>query len=323
MKDNAPRLGAALAYYTTFSIAPLFIIVIFVASLFLNTSAVRSALFEQVAGLIGPQGASAIQASLSAWAPASQGMIATILAIATLIISATGLFIELQSDLNAIWGVEEKPGKGVLAFVRNRLLSFAMVLVIGFLLLVSLILSTTLAAIAKYLNALVPGLHIVSMVLHDGISFGVITVLFAMIFKILPDVKIAWREVWIGSVITSLLFTLGKFAVGFYLGRSSMVSAYGAAGSVVLILLWVYYSAQILFFGAELTRAYANCCGARLAPKPYAQWVPAYREMLKQEEKVQAATDPQKPGAPGRAQIPADLKEQVESLRARMKERMA
>ena len=321
VRDNAPRLGAALSYYTIFSIAPLFIIVIFVASLFLNASSVRNALFEQVGGMLGRQSAVAIQSSLSAWAPAAQGVIATVLAIATLIASATGLFIELQSDLNTIWGVEEKSGQGLLGFIKNRLLSFAMVVAIGFLLLVSLVLSAALAGFAKYLNALVPGLHILSLGLHAIVSLAVITVLFAMIFKVLPDVKIAWRDVWIGAAMTSLLFTAGKFALGFYLGRSSTVSAYGAAGSVVLILLWVYYSAQILFFGAELTQAYANRYGAHLEPKPNAQWVPAYQLlMMKQDIKSKPKPVKKSPALARQEQLLSELKQEIESLRTRVKQ---
>ena len=273
VKDNAARLGAALSYYTIFALPPLFVIVIFIGSLWLDERAVRSGLLEEVGGLIGKQGSEAIQSALTATNPHTTGLTASILAIGTLILTATGLFIELQSDLNSIWGVEEKPGQGIWGFIKTRLLSFAMVVVIGFLLLVSLIVSAALAAIGKYFTALVPGLNFVWTVVNWIVSFGVITVLFAMIFKVLPDVKIAWRDVWIGAGLTSLLFTAGKTLLGLYLGRNSTVTAYGAAGSLVLILLWVYYSAQILFFGAEFTRAFANRFGVRLVPKPHAQWV--------------------------------------------------
>src|SRR6185437_13336798 len=202
-----------------------------------------------------------------------KGLMASAIAIVTLIITATGLFIELQDALNTVWRVEVKPGRGVWGFVRDRLLSFAMVVGIGFLLLVSLLVSTALAAFSKYVNELMPGLGILPVVMGDVISFLVILVLFALIFKVLPDVKIAWRDVWVGGVVTSLLFTAGKFLLGWYLGRSTTVSAYGGAGSIVLILLWVYYSAQILFFGAEVTKVYANRFGTRLRPVSYARWV--------------------------------------------------
>ena len=178
----------------------------------------------------------------------------------------------MQSDLNTIWGVEAKPGHGIWDFIKNRLLSFAIVVGIGFLLLVSLVVSAALSAAAKYFSALVPGLDVLWMIVNLAVSFGVITLLFAMIFKVLPDVRIAWREVWIGAAGTALLFTAGKFLLGLYLGKNATVSAYGAAGSLVLILLWVYYSAQILFFGAEFTQVYACRFGTRMEPKSHAQW---------------------------------------------------
>src|SRR5437660_1472832 len=271
LKDNVPRLGAALSYYTIFALPPLFVIVIFIGSLLLDEQAVRSGLLEEVGGLIGKQGAQAIQSALGTGNPQTTGLMASIIAIGTLILTATGLFIELQGALNAIWGVEEKPGQGIWGFIKNRLLSFAMVVVIGFLLLVSLVISAVLAAAGKYFTALAPGLDVLWMVFNTVFSLLVIAALFAMIFKVLPDVKIAWRDVWIGAGTTALLFTAGKTLLGIYLGRNSTVTAYGAAGSLVLILLWVYYSAQILFFGAELTQVYANHFGTRLEPKGHAQ----------------------------------------------------
>src|SRR2546430_524152 len=305
VNDNVPRLGAALSYYTVFALSPLFVIVLFIGSLWFNKSSVREALFNQLAGIIGTQGASAIQSVLGGSMPHNHGLLASAIAIITLLLSATGLFIELQSDLNTIWGVEENSGLGVWGFIKNRLLSFAMVVGIGFLLLVSLIVSAALAAFASYIGGIMPGLGTIWMVMHALTSFCVITVLFAMIFKVLPDVKIAWREVWIGAVITALLFTGGKFLLGLYLGRSSTVSAYGAAGSIVLILLWVYYSAQILFFGAELTQAYTRRVGARLEPKNHARWI------SQPEKKPKSIVRP-----PGRKeQLVSELREEVESLR--------
>ncbi len=309
--DNAPRLGAALSYYTVFAISPLFIIVIFIASLWFKKSAVQSALFNELSNLVGHQGAAAIQSALHSAVPQHQGKLASVIAIGTLLLSATGLFLELQGAMNTIWGVEEKAGLGIWGFVKNRLLSFAMVLGIGFLLLVSLVISAALASAADYFSALVPGLGELTLVFNGLFSFVVIAVLFAMIFKVLPDVKIAWRDVWIGAVITALLFTGGKFLLGLYLISNSTVSAYGAAGSLVLILLWVYYSSQILFFGAELTQAYANKFGARLEPKANAQW------RLPQE-----TTHPLKPHiyaaqqmADRKQQLITELRQQVEALR--------
>jgi membrane protein len=229
------------------------------------------------------------------------------------------MFIELQDALNTIWKVETKPGHGIMGFIRIRLMSFAMIVGIAFLLLVSLIISAALAALSRYVNELIPGLGALSLVASDLVSFIVIMVLFALIFKILPDVKIAWRDVWIGAAVTSLLFTLGKFLLGWYLGRSTTISAYGAAGSLVLILLWVYYSAQILFFGAEVTKVYATRFGRKVQPASYARWI-----ALPQSAKVSAdKSAPSKPAPalrekkPDRqAQLVSELREEVESLRS-------
>lgn len=312
--DQAQHLGAALSFYTLFAISPLFIIVVFIASLVFRQESVRTQLFDQVASLVGNRGAQALDAALRTATPKTQGVLASIIAIGTLLLTSTGLFMELQTALNRIWGVVEKSGLGIWGFIKNRLLSFAMVLCIGFLLLVSLIISAALAALDTYIGALVPGLSVLWHVLNAFGSFVVITVLFAMIYKILPDVNISWEDVWVGAAVTALLFTAGKFLLGWYFGHSSTVSAYGAAGSVVLLLLWVYYSAQILFFGAELTQAYANRFGTRLTPKANARW------LMPQE---QVATKPVKhqPRPDRRAELVAELRQQVESLRAEVKRR--
>jgi membrane protein len=273
VKDNAARLGAALSYYTIFALPPLFIIVIFIASLVLDEHAVRSGLLDQVGGLIGKNGTKAIGSALNATNPHTTGLVASIVAVVTLILTATGLFIELQSDLNTIWHVEQKPGQGIWGFIKLRLLSFAMVVGIGFLLLVSLVVSTALAALGQYFTNLAPGLKALWHVVNLLVSFGVITVLFAMILKVLPDVKVPWRDVWLGAGLTSILFTLGKTLLGLYLGKNSTVTAYGAAGSLVLILLWVYYSGQILFLGAEFTKVFATRYGVHPEPKPHARWI--------------------------------------------------
>jgi membrane protein len=276
---------------------------------------VQKQLFSEVGGLVGQKSAEAIQSAMTAQSQGNKGTIASIIAVVMLIITATGLFIELQDALNTIWGVEAKPGQGIWGFIKNRLLSFAMVVGIGFLLLVSLVVSAGLSALSKYISGLVPGMEIVWTITNLAVSFAVITALFAMIYKVLPDVKIAWRDVWFGAAITSLLFTGGKFLLGLYLGRSSMVSAYGAAGSLVLILLWVYYSAQILFFGAEVTQVHANRYGAHIEPGEHARWVtPA-------EPKSKAGSQPKVPAArPERkAELVFALKQEVASLRALVK----
>ena len=316
-KHNAARLGAALSYYTIFAIPPLFVIVIFIASLYFDEGAVRKELFGQVGGLVGAQGAEAIQSALNATNRHAKGLMASALAVGALILTATGLFIELQNALNTIWEVEPKPGLGIWGFIKNRLLSFSVVVGIGFLLLVSLIVSAALSASAKYFSTLVPGLDVLWMIVNFAVSLGVITELFAMILRILPDVKLAWRDVWVGAAFTAALFTIGKFALGLYLGRNQTVSAYGAAGSIILILLWVYYSAQILFFGAALTQVYANRLGVCPEPKAHARCVAPKPG----DKKPAAAHHPPalREGArlsPRKELLLAELRNEVESLRA-------
>jgi membrane protein len=317
--DKAPRLGAALSFYTVFALPPLFMIALFIASLVFNPAAVQSQMFSEVGGLIGKKSADAIESAMAAQYQTDRGTFAGAAAIITLLVTSTGMFIELQDALNTIWKVEPKPGHSLMGFVRNRLMSFAVVVAIAFLLLVSLIISAALAALSRYVNELLPGLGVLSLVASDLVSFIVITVLFALIFKILPDVKIAWRDVWIGGAVTSLLFTLGKFLLGWYLGRSTTISAYGAAGSLVLILLWVYYSAQILFFGAEVTKVYATRFERNVQPASYARWILAPQSVNETEAKL----PPLKPAPALRekksdrqAQLMSELRQEVESLRS-------
>jgi membrane protein len=315
--DKAPSRGAALSYYTIFAMPPLFMIAIFMASLVFDPTSVRTQMFSEVGGVIGKKSAQAIEAAMTAQYQTNKGLFASAIAVVTLIVTTTGLFIELQDALNSFWGVEPKPGRGVMGFVRMRLLSFAMVVGIGFLLLVSLLVSAALAGLSKFLNELFPGVGILSIIVSGLVSFAVITVLFAMIFKVLPDVKIAWRDVWIGAVVTSLLFAAGKFLLGWYLGRSTTISAYGAAGSIVLVLLWVYYSAQILFFGAEITKVYANRFGVRLQPSAYAQWTTPPRAAASMTVKSNGAGPEPKVSHPARrARLISELREEVESLRS-------
>jgi membrane protein len=290
--DNAARLGAALSYYTIFAMPPLFVILIWVASLCLDEKTVQTDLYNQIGGVLGTKAADAIQSALTATHAHQKGLLAGSIAIVGLVLTATGLFLELQGALNAIWGVREKPGQGIKGFVRNRLTSFSLVIGIGLLLILSVVVSTVIAAASKHMSNVAPGLEVIWNLGNVVVSLLVITVLFAMLFKVLPDVKFAWRDVWVGASITALLFTLGKFGLGFYLGKNSSVSAYGAAGSVVLVLLWVYYSAQILFFGAELTQVYANRFGTRLEPKAHAEWVtrPAERAVAARGKELPAVS---------------------------------
>ena len=317
--DKAPRLGAALSFYTVFALPPLFMIAIFIASLVFNPEAVRSEMFSEVGGLIGKKSAEAIESAMAAQYQSDKGAFASAAAIITLVLTATGMFIELQDALNTIWRVETKPGHSMMGFIRIRLMSFAMIVGIAFLLLVSLIVSAALAALSRYVNELLPGLGILSVVASDLVSFIVVTVLFALIFKILPDVKIAWRDVWVGAAVTSLLFTLGKFLLGWYLGHSTTISAYGAAGSLVLILLWVYYSAQILFFGAEVTKVYATRLGKEVHPASYARWI-ATPQSAKEFEDKSAPSKPspetREKSPDRRTQLVSELREEVESLRS-------
>jgi membrane protein len=256
--SKTPRLGASLAYYTIFAVAPLFLIAISVAGYFFGKETARQELFGQIYGLVGRNGGQAIQAMMASADKPKAGLWATIGAVTTLLAGATAVFVELQDALNTIWHVERKPGRGVRNFIKDRLLSFAMVLGIGFLLLVSLALNAALSGFGKFASGFLPEQRILWGLFNFVVSLGVITLLFAMILKVLPDVKIAWEDVWVGAFVTALLFNLGKFLIGFYLGRSTLVSIYGAAGSFIVLLLWVYYSAQIVFFGAEFSCIYAR-----------------------------------------------------------------
>ena len=263
-EDRAPRMGAALAYYTTFSLAPVLVIAIGVAGIFFGQRMAEGRLMNEIRGLVGPEGAGAIRAMIeNAAKDRSGGVLATMIGAAALIFGATGAFVELQDALNTIFEVNPR-SRGLLGMLKDRFLSFTLVVWIGFLLLVSLVVSAALAALGsvtgRYVSPSLP--HGVNFL----VSFAVITALFAMIFKILPDAKIAWRDVWLGAAVASLLFSAGKFIIGLYLGKSGMASAYGAAGSLVIVLVWVYYSAQILFLGAEFAHVYAR--RRELARKP-------------------------------------------------------
>ncbi|WP_341531022.1 YihY/virulence factor BrkB family protein [Nostoc sp. UHCC 0302] len=265
-EDKASRLAAALAYYTIFSIAPLLIIVIAIAGAVFGEEAARGQIVQQIQGLVGRDGAELIQTAITNANKPQTGAIASLISLALLLLGATGLFTELQDSLNTIWEVKPKPGRGVNNIVRQRFLSFAMVLGIGFLLLVSLVISTALSAIVTYFSNLLPGVDFLWQLVSFIISFSITTVLFGLIFKVLPDVKITWSDVLIGAILTSFLFSIGRFLLGQYLGNGSFGSAYGAAGSLVVILAWVNYAAQILFFGAEFTQVYARKYGSGIVP---------------------------------------------------------
>lgn len=274
--DNASRLAAALSYYTAVSIAPLLIIVIVIVGFFYGEQAARGQLVAQIQGLVGVEGAKFIQDVIANAHKPTVGTIAGILSIATLLWGSTNVFDQLHTSLNEIWDIEVKQTTGILAKLKERFFSFTLVLGVGFLLLVSLVLSAVLTGLSHWFGQLVPGAEWLWEIVNFVISFGVVTLLFGLIYKILPDAEIAWRDVWWGAAVTALLFTIGKFLLGLYLGNTS--SAYGAAGSLVVFLLWVYYSAQILFLGAEFTQVYANKHGKGIQPANNAVTTANYQE---------------------------------------------
>jgi membrane protein len=261
-KDKGPRLGAALAFYTIFSIAPLLIMSIGMASLFFGADAVRGHVKQELIDLIGADGAGGIEAVLAAAEKEPHtGLVSSMLGIAALLIGATGAFVELKDAMNTVWGVEHPPELTRWRMVRDRLLSFTMVLSVAFLLLVSMVLSTFLTAFARR----IPFPNEVAQWADSLISLLVVGLLFMLIFKYLPDAEVHWGDVWIGAIGTAILFTIGKSLIGFYLGKAAVGSAYGAAGSFVVFLIWTYYSAQILLLGAEFTKVYATMNGRRVA----------------------------------------------------------
>jgi membrane protein len=262
MNDRASRKGAALAFYTVFSLAPILILSIAIAGLFFGEEAARGEIFEQVRDLLGPDAARAIQAMVQNSSRTGAGIIATAAGIVTLFIGATTALAELKDGLDQIWDAPPEKTRGFWYFLRKRMLSVGLILSLGFLLLVSLVLSAVVSALARTWG-LADTTSTVLQVVNFLFSFGLVTLLFAMIYKILPAVRIAWRDVIVGSVITALLFNIGKMAIGVYLGNSAVTSTYGAAGSVILVLIWVYYSTQIFLLGAEFTKIYAHRYGSK------------------------------------------------------------
>ncbi len=264
--DYAPSMGAALAYYTLFSIAPLLIIAIAVAGLVFGQEAARGEIVSQIQDLIGREGAIAVQGLLkSANAPAKE-IFATVISVIKLPIGATTVFGELQSDLDRIWRVPvPATANGIWTLLRTRLLSFGLVLGLGFLLLVSLLVSAAIAALGKWSGGLFNGWEAFLHALNLGVSFAITAVLLALIYKLMPRADIAWRDVWLGAAVTALMFEIGKFLIGLYLGKTSVASGFGAAGSLVVLLVWVYFSAQIFLLGAELTWVYAHELGSKRA----------------------------------------------------------
>jgi membrane protein len=254
---RAGSKGAALAFYTLFSMAPILILAIAGAGYFFGAEAAQGEIIAQIEALVGPNGAQAIQALLAGARDPAAGLAATLVASVLLLVGATSVFAELKGSLDELWGVEPPEGLAVVVFLRTRLHAFGLVLVLAFLLLVSLALSAALAVLERYAGGVWSSAYGILAILSPVIAFGVIACLFAVIYKALPDAPLSWRDVWIGAAFTAGLFSFGKFAIGAYLGNSGIASSFGAAGSLIALLLWVYYSAQIFFLGAEFTRQYA------------------------------------------------------------------
>jgi membrane protein len=266
-KDNAMTLGAALAFYTTFSMAPLLIIIIAVFGFIFGETSVQAEIIKRVQELIGEQGANAVRSLIQAAYRPGSGFWATIIGIAVILIGSTSALVMLKRALNIIWRAEPDLNAPIWNMAKERLLSFFMILLIGLVLILSLIISVGLSFVTGFFHQVLPVPPFLIQVADLVISVFLITLLFALIYKFLPDVEIAWTDVWIGSAITAILFTLGKFVFGLYLGRSSISSAYGAASSLAILLMWVYYSAQVFFIGAEFIRVYANHYGSQVRPR--------------------------------------------------------
>ena len=272
LDDKVPQLGAALAYYTVFSLAPLVLLLLaIVGFVFRNDPAgAWQKVTEQMSYFLDKSAIDVVQGIAQKASQPNKGVLATSIGILLALFGASGVFGQLQDALNTIWGVKTKPGVGIMGFIRSRFLSFAMVAGVCFLLLVSLVFESVLKSFSRYVQAMFPGGIVIALVVYSIFDLAVVVLLFASIFKFLPDVKIQWRDVWIGAVMTAIFFAIGKWALGLYLGSGTAASAYGAASSLITLLLWIYYSSQILLFGAEFTQVYAARAGRAFVPDKYA-----------------------------------------------------
>jgi len=285
--DDAFQKSAALAYYSIFSIPALMIIVINIASLIWTQDYVQQQLTDQIASMMGTEAANQVETMISKSRENSNSTLAIIIGVATLIFGATGVFYQLQKALNDAWEVEPDPDSGIKQMAKSRITALGVVVAIGFLLMISLLVTTALSALSGWIQQQLPGFpQFIFYIIQIVVSIGVITVLFAAMFKVLPDAKVEWRSVWAGALLTAVLFTIGKFLIGFYIGKTDPASTFGAAGSIVLIMLWVYYTGVILLFGAEFTQVYARHKGHALEPDEHARRTAEYR--LKQKEKQEA-----------------------------------
>ena len=272
--DKITKLSASLAYFTVFSLAPLLIVVISVFGFFFGREALQGQIETQISGLVGADAAKQVQEMLKNAAISGKGPLATIIGVIALLIGATGVFAEIQDSINGIWGLKPKPKVGIMKMLKNRLLSFGLIGSMGFLLLVSLMVSTVVEGLSESLSSIVPDVTaVIFYILNIVLTIAIVTSLFAVIFKVLPDAKISWRQVLPGAFVTSLLFMIGKFAIGLYVTKSEIGSTYGAAGSLIVLLVWIYYSSIILYFGAEFTKFYVFDGGGTVIPNRYAQWV--------------------------------------------------
>ncbi len=300
--DNGLKLSASLAYYTVFSLAPLLILIISLAGLFLGHDAITNSLYPQIKGFVGAAAAAQIQDMLKNLALSGKTGVAVVIGIVTLMLGASSIFVEIQDSLNIIWRVKAKPKRGWLKLIQNRFISFSLIISLGFLLLVSLALNLLILAISAKLQHFLPGLTIwVINGINVAISFIVISVLFGIIFKVLPDVKIQWKDVRSGAFFTAILFMIGKYVIGLYIQYSANSNAYGAAGSIIIILLWIYYTAAILYIGAEFTQVYADANGSHIEPADYAVHV-----KQTEVEQTVAVLPPQNPDIQGKLQDKAN-----------------
>ncbi|NBD18633.1 MAG: YihY family inner membrane protein [Cyanobacteria bacterium] len=264
LEHKAPRLAAALAYYMVFSLAPLLVIAIAIAGAIFGEEAARGEIVNRIGGFVGQDAASLIEKAISNASQPDLSNVASLISVAILLFGASGVFAQLQDALNTIWSVQPRPGRVIKQFISKRILSFGMVLGLGLFVILSLILTAAISALSQL--ELLPGFPFLWKFLSLAVSFGLVTLFFALVFKFLPDAKVAWSDVWIGSIITSILFAIGRSLLGWYLGKTSFASTYGAAGSLIVLLAWVYYSAQILFLGAEFTEVYARKFGSHITP---------------------------------------------------------
>ena len=265
--DKAPRLAAALSYYAIFSLAPLLVLIIAIASFFIgNNNDIRAQILNQVGLLVGAKGAEIVDTLITNSSHPRSGLIATIIGVVTLFLGATGIFSQLQDALNTIWKVKPREGRPILHIIADRAQSFAMVLGLTFLMLISVVINTAISVVGGYFTNLIGGGGFITPVVEYAFSIVLITVIFAAIFKVLPDVQLKWRDVWVGALFTAVLFIIGQILISLYLSRQATSSIYGAAGSLIILLLWIYYSSQILFIGAEFTKVYASFRGTKVAP---------------------------------------------------------